>query len=247
MESAPRILYEDDDILVVNKPAGMIVNRADTSRHVLTLQAWVEEKLHLKKEISGRGEESEFENRGGIVHRLDKETSGLLVLAKNEVAFINMQSQFKSRDVKKTYVALCHGTIVPADGEINVPIGRLPWNRTKFGVLSEGRASKTLYKVISYKKIDYGKNVEDLTLIEAYPQTGRTHQIRVHLRYLGHPIFSDELYAGRKIMKRDRKLLPRHFLHAIKLSFTHPVTGQSMEFESPLPPELSDFLSRLAS
>ena len=243
MDNFPNIIFEDENILVVDKPAGLIVNNSDTSRHVLTLQTWAEKKIGTFDLL--KQNKSEFEERGGVVHRLDKETSGIVILAKNEDAFIELQKQFKDRVVKKTYVALCHGKIVPPDGEINVPIGRLPWNRTKFGVISEGRESKTLYKVISYKILDMGKISEDLSLIEAYPQTGRTHQIRVHMRYLGYPIFSDELYAGRKIMKRDRKLLPRHFLHATRISFDHPVTGEHLTLESSLPPELVDLLSTL--
>ncbi len=240
----PQILFEDQDLLLIDKPAGMIVNKADTTRNMLTVQEWAEKFLNIKigKIIN---EMSEFEKRGGVVHRLDKETSGVLVLAKNESAFVNLQAQFKGRNVKKTYIALCHGKIVPEEGQINVPIGRLPWNRTRFGFLTEGREASTHYKVVSVKKLELDKKSELLSLVEVYPQTGRTHQIRVHMRYIGHPIFADELYAGRKNAKRDRKLLPRHFLHAIKITFTHPSSGEVLTFESLLPPDLSDFLATL--
>ena len=188
MDKKPNIIFEDDSIIVIDKPAGMIVNRADTTRAYLTVQEWVEKKVKLE-ESSGE-EESEFHNRGGIVHRLDKETSGILVIAKDEESFKNLQAQFKSREVKKTYIALVHGDLTPAEGEVNVPIGRLPWNRTKFGFLPEGRESRTLYKKVATKKYTNDKAEEILSLIDVFPQTGRTHQIRVHMRYLNHPHIS---------------------------------------------------------
>ncbi len=234
-----KIIFEDDSLAVIDKPAGLIVNRADTTRGVSTIQEWAEEKFGIPN-----SDNSEFNNRGGIVHRLDKETSGILIIAKNEDSFVNLQSQFKQRSVKKVYVALCHGRI-ESDGEVDVPIGRLPWNRTKFGFLPEGREAKTLYKVLEHKKYKNGKKEEDLTLIELYPQTGRTHQIRVHMRHMGYPIFSDELYAGRKAARADRKLLPRHFLHASKITFSHPKTNETMTLESVLPADLANFLSSL--
>lgn len=238
----PKILYEDHDIVVIDKPAGVVVNQSDTSAASTTVQEWARDKFKIQNSNS---QDSEFESRGGVVHRLDKETSGILILAKNEEAFTKLQSQFKDRTIKKTYIALCHGKISPQEGEIDVPIGRLPWNRTKFGMLAEGRESKTLYKVLSYKKLVLPKEEEDLSLVEVYPQTGRTHQIRVHMRHINHPIFSDELYAGRKMSKRDRKLLPRHFLHANKISFLHPVSGERISLEAELPKDLNDFLEQL--
>lgn len=198
--------------------------------------------------------ESEFYKRGGVVHRLDKETSGILIIAKNEESFVNLQRQFKQGQVKKTYIALCHGEIKPSEGEINIPIGRLPWNRIRFGVLPQGREAASKYKVLSIKYLPRTDAVrglvsnnqrEPLSLVEVYPATGRTHQIRVHMQYIGHPIFADELYAGRKISRRDRKLLPRHFLHASKIRFTHPRTGEDIEFDSPLPEDLQGFLNIL--
>ncbi len=240
----PNIIFEDDSIIVIDKPAGMIVNRADTTRAYLTVQEWVEKKIGDALKV--KEEESEFQNRGGIVHRLDKETSGILIIAKDEESFTKLQAQFKSREVKKTYIALVHGDLVPGEGEVNVPIGRLPWNRTKFGYLEEGgREARTLYKKLATKKLLRDKVEESVSLVEVYPQTGRTHQIRVHMRYLNHPIFSDELYAGRKMMKKDRKLLARHFLHANKITFTHPKTGEILAFESKLPIDLQDFWDNL--
>ncbi|KKQ41013.1 MAG: Pseudouridine synthase, partial [Candidatus Levybacteria bacterium GW2011_GWB1_37_8] len=183
--------------------------------------------------------------------------------------FINLQAQFKERKVQKTYLALAHGKIEPETGEINVAVGRLPWNRKRFGVLSGGRESVTQYKVLSVFSFQLSANgqsvssssvladrkpanrnlktenrepiTEYLSLVELYPKSGRTHQIRVHLQYIHHPIFADPLYAGRKTSRQDRKLLPRVFLHA------YPRINQILNIESPLPEELQKFLSSLSS
>jgi 23S rRNA pseudouridine1911/1915/1917 synthase len=248
------IIFEDQEILIINKPAGVAVNRAETTKNELTIQDWVEEKLRIKnyelrsKENPKFGEEGwdpslDFYNRGGIVHRLDKETSGVLIIAKTPTAFVNLQKQFKERGIKKTYLALAHGIIKPQTGEISVPVGRLPWNRNRYGVLPGGRESKTLYTVISYHLQKEEK--EKLTLLELYPQSGRTHQIRVHLKYINHPIFSDYLYAGRKTARKDRRYLSRVFLHAAKISFMHPFIDKEISFEASLPTELNEFLKSL--
>jgi 23S rRNA pseudouridine1911/1915/1917 synthase len=238
------IIFEDDDIIVINKPAGLIVNRADTTKDLITIQHFAEEKIGI--DISKVTElSSEFERRGGVVHRLDKETSGCMILAKNEMSFIDLQKQFKTGEVSKTYTFLAHGKVAPKEGTINVPIGRLPWNRMRFGVLPQGREAQTEYKILEYKTLTSGKEENILTLGEAYPKTGRTHQIRVHMLYLGFPLFADSLYAGRKTIKSDRKILNRHFLHASKISFNHPRTKSRVFFEAPLSPELIDFLKLL--
>ena len=246
------MIYEDQDLLVVNKPAGVIVNRSDTTRHEVTLQEMVEKYLGYPKNanrlISQRkpGEwetpEDAFANRSGIVHRLDKETSGALLVAKNVESFALLQGQFKDRVVEKTYKALSHGKIVPSVGEISVPVGRLEFNRKRFGVVAGGRESLTHYEVL--KTYENPKTKEILSFVELYPKTGRTHQIRVHLQYIGHPIFGDELYAGRKTSREDRKILPRVFLHAAKISFNHPTTGERLTFEAPLPQELEQILDK---
>lgn len=228
-----KTVFEDDDILLVDKPSGLTVNKSETTKGD-TLQDYLEQNSKIRTQP---GDNSDFFNRSGIVHRIDKETSGLLIVAKNKEAFENLQRQFKERTVKKTYIALAHGTI-QGEGEINIPIGRLPWNRKRFGVLAGGREAKTLYKALSNFKIEN----EDVSLLELHPETGRTHQIRVHLKYINHPIFSDELYAGRKTARKDRNILPRLFLHAAKISFTHPVSGETVSFESELPKELKDLL-----
>lgn len=239
-KNAIQILFEDDDILVINKPAGAIVNKADTTRYHYTIQEWAEKKINL---VPG---ESDFYKRGGVVHRLDKDTSGALILAKNEESFVAIQAQFKQKEVQKVYRALSHGKVTPPEGEINVPIGRLPWNRMRFGVLPQGRESVTKYKVLHYYLLKDGKREEILSFVELYPKTGRTHQIRVHMQYLGFPLFSDSLYAGRKNIKRDKKVLSRHFLHASKISFIHPKTKKRIDIDAPLSSELSAFLSGLS-
>jgi 23S rRNA pseudouridine1911/1915/1917 synthase len=248
------IIFEDDEILIINKPAGITVNRAETTKNEQTVQDWVEERSGVKEFESKSkggpkfGEEGwdpslDFYNRGGIVHRLDKETSGVLVLAKTPSAFVNLQNQFKEREVKKTYIALTHGVIKPRQGEISVPVGRLPWNRNRFGVLPGGRESKTLYTVLDYYLLPQYK--EKVTLLELYPQSGRTHQIRVHLKYINYPIFSDYLYAGRKTARKDRKILERVFLHASSITFDHPATKKRITFAAELPLVLSNFLKNL--
>lgn len=256
MENA--ILYEDDAYLVFNKPAGITVNRSDTTKGEETVQDWAERYLQLQtvrapqeiKEIEDvditTGEflydpVKLFYDRGGIVHRLDKETSGILLIAKNPVSFENLQKQFKERVVKKKYKALAHGKVIPEVGEINIPVGRLPWNRRQFGIVAGGRESITLYKVLQYFQTK-AKPKEMLSLLELTPLTGRTHQIRVHLQYLRHPIFADFLYAGRKTARNDRKLLDRVFLHAAKISFTHPDTKLQVSYESPFPENLQQIL-----
>ena len=145
-----KVIYEDDNILVLDKPAGAIVNKADTTKNEITVQDWLEEKWQIANsqwQIADR--ETDFYKRAGIVHRIDKETSGILIVAKNPASFANLQAQFKDREVEKAYVALAHGRIEPAEGEISVPGGRLPWNRTRFGVLAGGKEATTHYKVIS--------------------------------------------------------------------------------------------------
>jgi len=241
------VIYEDDDILVLDKPSGAIVNKADTTVGELTVQDWLEDKWRIaNSQWQMEDRESDFYKRAGIVHRIDKETSGILIVAKNLSSFENLQAQFKDRKVEKVYVALVHGRVEPAEGEISVPVGRLPWNRKRFGVLAGGKEAMTRYHTISNVQFPMSKNKqEELTLLELYPKTGRTHQIRVHLKHINHPIFGDEFYAGRKTARDDRKILPRFFLHAQKISFFHPKTGERVEFESELPQELQTVLDSI--
>lgn len=234
----PDIIYEDESIVVINKPAGYTVNKSETTIHETTIQDWVQKQyLSLYQPLK----EHDFYKRQGIVHRLDKETSGILIIAKTLTAFEELQRQFKERIIQKTYLALAHGEIVPTEGEINVPVGRMEFNRKRFGVVAGGRESVTQYKTLAKRYLAQKKSKEILSLVEVYPKTGRTHQIRVHLKHLNHPIFSDILYAGRKTARDDRKLLPRIFLHAAKIIFVHPLTSQAIHLEAPLPKDLQQF------
>jgi len=239
----PKIVFEDGQILILEKPAGMVVNRAKSVKGE-TLQGWVEKKWQMANGKWQMEEKSDFVRRAGIVHRLDKETSGLLIVAETPEAFENLQKQFRERRVEKQYLALAHGKVEPKKGEIKAPVGRLPWQREKFGVLAGGRRAKTGYKVISNWLLVISNRKEEFSLLELRPETGRTHQIRIHLKFWGHPIVADDKYAGRKTSRRDREWCSRLFLHASYLAFTHPKTGKRVEFISPLPRDLKNALDR---
>lgn len=232
----PKIIYQDNSLLVIDKPAGWIVNDASTTNGQPTLQAWLS-KMDYPLAKSG-------EYRSGIVHRLDKETSGVLLIAKTKEAFEKLQAQFKNREVKKTYTALVHGKVEPKEGEIKAPVGRLPWRRDRFGVLAGGREAATDYRTISNLQFTINDEKQQFTLLEVKPMTGRTHQIRIHLKYLGHPIVGDEFYAGRKTARNDRKWCPRLFLHASEIEFEHPKTGKTVVFKSNLPRDLRSLISQ---
>ena len=222
------ILYEDDELLVIDKPSGIVVNRANTVLEK-TIEDWVKETYHTTMD------------RAGIVHRIDKETSGILLIAKTPEAFQELQRQFKEREVKKTYLALVHGKLVPEEGEINAPVGRLPWNPERFGIVPGGKEAITKYKAVSCQLSAVSN--EQITLVELYPESGRTHQIRVHLKYINHPIIGDYLYAGRKTSRDDRVWAPRVMLHAWKIAFTHPATGNILALESPIPDDMKRCIS----
>jgi 23S rRNA pseudouridine1911/1915/1917 synthase len=237
------VIFEDTNILVLDKKAGITVNNSDTTVNQETVQDWVEQKLKVEGLKFKAEEENDFYKRAGIVHRLDKETSGILLVAKDEESFRNLQKQFKERTVKKTYIALAHGKMALGEGEIRVPVGRLPWNRKRFGVLAGGKEAATKYEVIRSGELLAKRGVlEPVALLQVSPETGRTHQIRVHLKYINHPIFGDSIYAGRKTAREDRKILPRVFLHAAKISFMHPKTGERISFEAQLPQELENLI-----
>jgi 23S rRNA pseudouridine1911/1915/1917 synthase len=229
----PKIIFEDSSFLIIDKPTGYIVNDAETTKGQLTLQSWLSS---LDYPLAKSKEE-----RGGIVHRLDKETSGLLIIAKTLESFNSLQKQFKEREVEKTYIALVHGKVEPEKGTIEVSVGRLPWRRDRFGVLPGGRAARTDYEVISF----YKKDGEEHSLVEVKPKTGRTHQIRIHFKYLRHALVSDSFYAGRKTAKKDRAWCPRLFLHAKEITFNHPESGKRLKFSSDLPPDLRKVLTSL--
>jgi len=181
-----------------------------------------------------------------MIHRLDKETSGVLVLAKNPEAFIKIQAQFKARTVSKKYLALVHGKVSPLVGDISAPIKRNPFNRFRFTVSVDGRPSTTAYKVLDYYQNpkESNKSKKYYSLIEVLPKTGRTHQIRVHFSHLHNPVVADESYAGRKTSRADRNWCPRLFLHAKYLSFIHPVIEKKLEFEVKLPDDLQQALEK---
>jgi len=238
----PKIIYEDDSFFVVDKPAGWITDASNTTTNQPVIQKWIAE--NYKFEINN------FEFRNGIVHRLDKETSGLLLIAKTKQAFEELQRQFKERLVHKTYIALVHGQVVDKTGTINEPVGRLPWRRDRFGVLPDGREAVTKFEVVANYTLNANHYHEvassAYTLLRLQPQTGRTHQIRIHLKHIGHPIVADEFYAGRKTARHDRKWCERLFLHAGEIKFLHPVTKKEVVFNSNLAPDLDTALAKLS-
>lgn len=230
----PKIIFEDDSFFVVEKPAGWITNEAGTTTTQPVLQTWMKENFEYSLK-------NNRESRDGIVHRLDKETSGILLVAKTKDAFEELQRQFKERSVSKTYIALAHGLVAQDEGIINETVGRLPWRKDRFGVMPDGRDALTNYKKLSEYKADHG----EYTLLELKPKTGRTHQIRIHLKHIGNPIVGDEFYAGRKTARKDRRWCNRLFLHAGGITFFHPVTKKEISFESPLPQDLTDILKSI--
>jgi 23S rRNA pseudouridine1911/1915/1917 synthase len=219
------IIYEDDALLVVNKPAGMVVHPALGHPSGTLVNALL---AHCPQVAQVGGPD-----RAGIVHRLDKDTSGLILVAKDEESRAALQRQFKRRRVVKTYLALVEDQVQPKEGVIEAPVGRDKRQRKKMAVVRRGRPARTTYRALEY----FPRH----TLLEVRPHTGRTHQVRVHLAWLGYPIVGDGVYGHR----RQRLLKSRHFLHATRLRFTHPVTGEEVEFEAPLPPELANILQRL--
>ena len=249
-----KILFEDNQLMVIDKPAGMTVNRADTVGEG-TVQDWAEKRIlnteyripnNKKKQTTAHSvfsiQNSVFWERSGIVHRLDKETSGCLIIAKTPAAFTELQRQFKQREVKKEYLALVHGQVEPRQGTIRVPLSRSRLDRQKFAVSASGRPAETYYQVVQvFQGLSSRRVLENrFTLIRLFPTTGRTHQIRVHLKYFGHPIVADAKYAGEKRAKQDRIWCPRLFLHAAKIAFTHPLSGKSLSIEAPLPADLNE-------
>ncbi len=227
------VVYEDEHLLVIDKPAGMAVHPG-AGRTSGTL---VNALLAYRPEIARADLDPE---RPGIVHRLDQETSGLLVVATHREAQAALQAMFKRREVQKVYLALVSGALYPERAAIEAPIGRDPIHRRRMAVLAEGgRHARTEYVV---------REVFDAcTLIEVTLVTGRTHQIRVHLASIGHPVVGDRVYGRRRDATRRGAAIaaPRQFLHAWRLAFQHPMRGEAMSFEAPLPPDLAGILDRL--
>ncbi|EKE05863.1 MAG: hypothetical protein ACD_19C00176G0085 [uncultured bacterium] len=230
----PKLIYEDDSFFVAEKPSGWITDSANTTKNQPVLQKWIAENLQFTI--------NNFQYRNGIVHRLDKETSGILLVAKTKESFEELQRQFKERLVHKTYIALVHGNVERSEGTINEPVGRLPWRRDRFGVLPNGREAVTKYVIID----SYNLDQMTYSLLRLMPQTGRTHQIRIHLKHIGHPIVADEFYAGRKTARHDRKWCPRLFLHASEIKFFHPETKKVISFKSELTSDLDQALAKLS-
>jgi 23S rRNA pseudouridine1911/1915/1917 synthase len=230
------ILYEDADLAVINKAAGIVVHPAAGHADNTLVNALL---FHLDN-LSGLGGEI----RPGIVHRLDKDTSGVLVVAKNDKAHAALTSVWNSDAVEKEYLALVYGTPKKASGSIEAPIGRDPRDRKKMAVVPSGRSAITLYKI--------AETLPHLSLIRCRLKTGRTHQIRVHLKHLGHPIVGDPLYSGaqwrgipNKPMQKLLAAFDRQALHAAKLTFPHPRTGEKMTFEAPLPADMAELIEAL--
>ena len=226
-----KIVYEDKSILVISKEAGMLTHPAPGNEKHTLVNALMYHCKNLSK-LSGV-------ERAGIVHRLDKDTSGLLIAAKDENVHHRLSEMFADRKVKKTYIALAEGRFKEERGEIKLPIGRSRIDRKKMSVaIDNGRDAVTAFEVV--------EEFRHAALLNIYPRTGRTHQIRVHLNYIGHPIIADQVYGSRFSSKIAKNIgLQRQFLHASKLEFTHPVTEKLMEFEDPLPKDLSESLEKL--
>lgn len=220
------IIYEDNDIIVVNKPKGMVVHPANGNPDGTLVNAIM---AICKDSLSGIGGEL----RPGIVHRLDKDTSGLLIIAKNDKAHVNMSEQIKNHQVKKTYIALVRGAVKENEATINMPIGRSTSDRKKMAVNKNGKEAITHIKVL--------KRYDKYTLLEVNIETGRTHQIRVHLSHIGYPIIGDYTYSNGK----NEFGVVGQCLHAKKLEFKHPITNKEMKLEAPLPEYFEKIINEL--
>jgi 23S rRNA pseudouridine1911/1915/1917 synthase len=229
-----RIVYEDAALLVIDKPAGMVVHPAPGHPAGTLVNALL---AHCPELAQTAGD------RPGIVHRLDRDTSGLMVVAKSDPVRRALQRQFAEHRIHKAYLALLHGHLQPASGRIHAPLGRDPVHRQRIAVQAGGREAATEYRVLEVFDRQTGPAAGEFTLVRAEPETGRTHQIRVHFSSVGHPVVGDAVYG------RRRTLLPldRQFLHAWRLGFDHPETGQRIELETPLPPDLAAVLVLLRS
>lgn len=246
----PKIVYEDEQILVINKPFGVVVNRASSVKGE-TIQDWVELQVWYLQQVSrdktnDKSRDMVFRDRSGICHRLDKETSGCLLIAKNPEVMKYYLSLFKDRKIRKTYTALVHGRVEPREGEVVLPLKRSIFDREKWRVRFDGKKAISVWKVVKY--FDFESENEQwkntLSLLEIGLKTGRTHQIRVHFSFLGWPIFSDAKYLNFKQSKIDRQFLWHHFLHAFRLSFVN-MDGVTLNIESPLPDDCEQLVKSL--
>ena len=218
-----QVVYEDDDVIVVNKPQGMVVHPSPGHfEHTLVNALLYHSPLST---INGT-------YRPGIVHRIDKDTSGLLMVAKNDMAHQSLAKQLKDKTNTREYIALVHGNIKEDSGTIDAPLGRSKVDRKKQAVVKDGRNAVTHFEVL--------KRYGDYTLVKCVLETGRTHQIRVHMKYIGHPLVGDQLYGPRKTLGNSGQ-----FLHAEKLGFVHPRTNEYLEFTAPLPENFKKLLESL--
>ena len=223
------VVFENEDFVVINKPSGLVVNRSETTK-AETLQDWLEANV-IK--LENFDEESEFYSRSGIVHRLDKDTSGLLVVAKTEDYFDFLQDKFKTREVEKRYIALTLGKINDERFEIDAPIARNPKNRFKYAIVRDGKEAQTYFEKI--KDIDIEGN--EFTLLYAFPRTGRTHQIRVHLAANSSPVAGDEIYLSEREQSFCKSCnINRLMLHSLSLKFTG-MNDEEFSFEADIPDE----------
>ena len=246
------IVYEDEVLAVINKPAGMVVHPGagvvnGTLANALAFHfGFRNSDLRFENADDEQSKIQNLKSKIGLVHRLDKDTSGLIVVAKNETVHEALSEQFQSREVFKSYVALVHGATRENSGRIDKPIARDRWKRTKMTVAANGRNALSLWKV--------RRRLEKFTLVDVEIKTGRTHQIRVHLASINHPVVGDETYnegrdktVANPVIKKAINDMGRFFLHAERLSFTHPETRERLQFVSPLALELENFLTKLES
>lgn len=232
------VIYEDDDVIAINKPAGMVTHPAAGNADGTLVNA----ALAYAPDVSMVGDEQ----RPGIVHRLDKETSGLLLIAKTGAALVALQAQFKARAIKKTYLALCVGHVRPERGLIHKPIARDPGNRKRMAVVASGRDSATRYAMAEVFIRQDGAIAHAYSLVRAYPLTGRTHQLRVHFASTGYPIVGDALYGARKD-PLTRKLAPRQMLHSSELVFALPSSGIEKRLHAPMPEDMRRVIDDLSA
>jgi len=233
------IIYEDDDVVIINKPAGIIVHPARGNTHGTIANALA---FRFEKLSAGLGE-----LRPGIVHRLDKNTTGVMIVTKNNVAQWKIAKQFHDRHVEKSYLAIVHGTPDLTRDRVNAPLGVHPKTREKYSIRSEtGKEAVTFYEVL--------ETFRGFSLLKLSPRTGRTHQIRVHLSYIKHPIVADDMYGGKLVYPWQLKdedtapeepVISRCALHAWSIAFKHPTTGKTVNFEAPLPNDMANFLDML--
>jgi 23S rRNA pseudouridine1911/1915/1917 synthase len=276
------LLYQDSNLVIINKPAGVVVNKCQTAPGT-TIQEWFSNYLHCAQSPPTANQDWEalvptdfddqygtpeeiFQRRDGLVHRLDKETSGVLLLATNPGSLVHLLRQFKQRQVQKKYQCLVHGRPQVDSARIDAPIARSQRQRHKFWVDIEGKSATTVYKVqrhfprLSWDRLKPHLSAKEhsrleehwhsyqqgFSLVECWPKTGRTHQIRVHMKHIGHPLVADDTYGGNTRSKLDRSWCPRQFLHASWIQFTHPQSEQKVTATAPLAGDLQRALGWLS-